>query len=205
MIKRFLLLSIFSLAFVSAGFANEVKKESLNLFLKNYDLELYKNDKWAFMANEFCYSWNNDEKELKTLDDIYSSLLAGGFCGAFVSMFLSSLLGNSRNLDPLETSLVECRNAIGLFIGTFVAIIVYKSRGQVTGNDYKNWLTLRCFLANWPKYKQLAPEELHEFFDSLYVYNKSGAIVEGDFVTELVEKIKRLVLTKIKHTEKCIN
>ena len=166
MIKRFLLLSIFSLAFASVGFSNEIKTENVDSntlsLLENHGCsELYENDKWDFLGTKFIDEFDDCFVERKAITNLRSVRELSFFCCLFL----------------LGLSFVAAKEPQGIvFISiptTFLAfmIIITNIYGYIYINDEvkrRNFCILKNFLNRWRSYKEFTPEQLHLFFDALY-------------------------------------
>lgn len=224
MIKRFLLLTIFSLTFVFIGFAGEAKTEK-DVAIENQqeneeefsekeqcvakvyemfgdtDSSLYKNFHWEFMAKKF-----NDEL-IQEFDDVkYSKPEWGPAVGLFYILFLSLLVKSALiSINKKDDSSGVLFSVFLIFfidlpcsIGILVALIADGPGAIKTLIDKRDYKTLKDFLDNWPNNKKITPEELHEFFDGLYELNNDNSLVESEVVTNIVESIRNLALRKTK-------
>ncbi len=222
MIKRFFLLSIFSLAFVSVIFSNEVKNENettqkivqevekeltekeqsfedvKQVFL-NLDSKLYKDFPWEFMVKKF-----NDELAQK----VDTTPTDWGFVTGSLLLFVLTIYVGKVLLEVLEKANCE-RHRDFIVAPTFclssscflIALLelfgpsIVSIEKIIRGIDRN---ALIDFLNNWSENKKMTPEELHEFFDKLNELNKNGLLPKDEKLIYIVENIRNLALRKTK-------
>ena len=221
MIKRFFLFFIFSLAFVSVVFLNELKNknnstekviqnskknltekeqslEDVKNMLSNIDPTLYKDFPWEFMAKKF-----NDELAQK----VDTTPTDWGFVTGSLLLFVLTIYVGRILLEVLEAA--DCKRYQDFVVAPtlclssscfFIALLelfwpfIISIEKKIRGIDRN---ALIDFLDNWSENKKMTPEELHEFFDKLNELNKNGLLPKDEELIYIVENIRNLALRKV--------
>lgn len=207
MIKRFFLSTIFSLALFSYGFAKEVNKKNTGVvedsplilirllreaafdliytkaFCNKYNLDLYKDDNWRFLARKFNDDLLNlfdEEKSQKKFLQFIFALFGGG-------LILTNMI-SKRQMTKCDDLL------IGAFITSIIFIIlklIYEYNLNLNVQQ-RNYEILHRFLIKWDEYKSITPKELHDLFDKLK--KDSDHLISGETTSNLVGQIRSLAV-----------
>lgn len=173
--------------------------------------DIYKDDKWGFIGKkfddelyeEYTSSIDGDRKFLLSL---FGAALVG-FSPVLIGAFLGEMYDIQHDIREKKDR-GNAFHAIGALMSLCFGIplamktykIIYKKLSEYIKQRImsRNEKILGNFLNNWPEYKLITPESLHELFDKLYVQYMTDESFDIHKHTYIIFDIRNQLIDKHK-------
>jgi hypothetical protein len=163
---------------------------------------IFKDHKWEFL--EYKLISKPEAIAHKYSDALCASCLGALFCYGFAAIYDLTKDANDYDNDHKN----KCRIGAS-FVFSFVASLI---GGSILIDYYKGnqllYKAIQQLVANWPKYQQYIPEELHETFNELYnAYGQNPNSLPKKKALKLVNIMREAVMNRApeKYYIKCWN